>query len=65
MQNNITLREMPSPIDFGVENTKKKKQYRNIARIANAIRAKYSIKVNQELYNDMVKKDNQNNPTWD
>lgn len=65
MQNNITLREMPSPIDFGVENTKKKKQYRNVVHIANAIRAKYNIKVNQELYNDMVKKDNQNNPTWD
>lgn len=64
MQNNITLREMPSPIDFGVENTKKKKQYRDLNK-AIELRNKYNVKVNKQLVAEMEAKDNQNNPVWD
>ena len=64
MQNNITVREMPSPIDFGVENTKKKKQYRDLNK-AIELRKKYNVKVNKQLVTEMEAKDNQNNPIWD
>ena len=64
MQNNITPREMPSPIDFGVENTKKKKQYRDLNK-AIELRNKYNVKVNKQLVAEMEAKDNQNNPVWD
>ena len=64
MQNNITPREMPSPIDFGVENTKKKKQYRDLNK-AIELRKKYNVKVNKQLVAEMEAKDNQNNPVWD
>lgn len=64
MQNNITVREMPNPIDFGVENTKKKKQYRDLNK-AIELRKKYNVKVNKQLVAEMEAKDNQNNPVWD
>ena len=64
MQNNITVREMPNPIDFGVENSKKKKQYRDLNK-AIELRNKYNVKVNKQLVAEMEAKDNQNNPVWD
>lgn len=43
----------------------KRKKYRDVKKAAAALKAKFNLSVNQELYKEMADKDNGHNDIWD
>ncbi len=65
MSTKVKTLDFITPVAISDTAISKPKMYRDILKAHLILKEKFNMSVNEKLYNEMVKKDNQNNPKWD